>query len=111
MDRVPVALTVVVKDADVPEILKFSPGLSRTDIPEKVSSWRISFSWSGTPLEFFPLEIYEKDDSERAKIVFVSEKYIRNILVMKMAEKRENGSFSLGPRMKNILSVIFGEEF
>ena len=111
LDRVPVALAVVVKDADVPEILKFSPGLSRADIPEKTSSWRISFSWSGTPLEFFPMEIYEKDDSERAKIVFVSEKYIRNLLVMKMAEKRADDAFSLGSRMKNILSVIFGEEF
>ena len=111
LDRVPVALAVVVKDADVPEILKFSPGLSRADIPEKTSSWRISFSWSGTPLEFFPMEIYEKDDSERAKIVFVSKKYIRNLIVMKMAEKRADDAFSLGPRMKNILSVIFGEEF
>ena len=102
------AFVVFVGIGEVPDILRLSPGLLSGGIPENPKGWRITFSWSGLPLEFVPEgEGMEEISPGTLRVEKVYEKHLQKSLARGMLF-RSDGKIVPGRNLETSLDIIFG---
>lgn len=110
LTKIPTAFSVVVSSGEIPDILRYSPGLLTEPVEQgrAVYFWKVDFYWSGLPKSFTPIYDGVKNKYGKIKIENVYNKYIQNLINSGMLIP-SGKNFVPGKKLINTLEIIFGE--
>lgn len=109
LQALPTAATVVVKDRQIPDFVQRYPELLQTAPPASgVAGWRIEFAWFGVPKAWWPLDAREVEavQGERTTVTFHDRELLERYPCQAVIRTR-NGQPVPGPKMQNVLEIIF----
>ena len=109
LQALPTAATVVVKDRSIPDFVQRYPELLQTAPPASgVAGWRIEFAWFGVPKAWWPLDVGEVAavEAARTSVVFHDRALLERYPCQAVIRTR-NGEAVPGPKMQDVLEIIF----
>lgn len=106
--RLPVAVSVVIREEMRPDFVQRYPALVAEVSPDHLAGWQIDFTWFGLPKYWRPLTDADlaQVPGEEPTIVFHDAKLLERYPCQSVVQMRR-GSALPGPKLRQILAILF----